>query len=287
MCKRTLSLLLAAATVAAMTTAAFAAESVPEQQEQSAAVAEQASAPALYINEQPVDHSGMVMINGVIYVPVREFFSAALPGCTVTWAENQAVVTGTTAAGEALTVTARPGECYLTANDRCLYVAGEIRLINGLTMAPVSVMARIFNGTVSWSDPVCHVSLGSALLTPGSSYYNGEELDLLSRLINAEAGNQPMKGKIAVANVIFNRMADPRFPGTMQGVIYAANQFSVVNNGAIEREPNAASVIAAKLALEGAVVLEDALYFNRSGLSCWSSRNRPYVTTIGNHDFFA
>ena len=38
---------------------------------------------------------------------------------------------------------------------------------------------------------------------------------------------------------------------------------------------------------DGAVVLEDALFFNRAGLVCYASKNRPYITTIGGHAFYA
>ena len=60
-------------------------------------------------------------------------------------------------------------------------------------------------------------------------------------------------------------------------------------NGTIYSTPNAESVIAAKLCLDGANTVGDALYFvnPRATPGSWASRNRPYVATIGAHAFFA
>ena len=96
-----------------------------------------------------------------------------------------------------------------------------------------------------------------------------------------------MAGKIAVGNVVMNRVASYKFPNTVEGVIFQKNQFSPASSGSIHRDPNWESVVAAKLVLDGAVVLENALFFNRAGLNCYASRNRPYVATIGGHSFYA
>ena len=288
MLKRTLCLLVAISTAFCLTVAAFASEEGNTQVQAAVDTQTENQTPAFFMNEQPVYGADLTVVNGVTYMSFSAFFSAAVPGCTVAWSNDRAAATGTTASGEAFTVTAKPGDCYIVANERYLYVANQVRTINGLTMAPVVVMAQVFSGTAFWdAQGGFHVKLGSALLTAGSAYYNTAMVDILSRLIFAEAGNQPMTGKIAVGNVIFNRVEDPRFPGTLYDVIYASNQFSVVNNGAINRTPNESSVIAAKLVIEGAEVVENALYFNRSGLNCWAARNRTYVTTIGAHDFYA
>ena len=61
------------------------------------------------------------------------------------------------------------------------------------------------------------------------------DLQLLACLIEAEAGNQDLTGKRLVADVVLNRVADPRFPDTIPGVIFQPGQFSVVNNGALAK----------------------------------------------------
>ena len=52
------------------------------------------------------------------------------------------------------------------------------------------------------------------------------DLDLLYRIVEAESGNEPYLGQVAVANVILNRVRDDRFPNTIRGVIYQKHQFS-------------------------------------------------------------
>ena len=102
-----------------------------------------------------------------------------------------------------------------------------------------------------------------------------------------ESGNQPLTGKIAVANVVLNRVYNSRFPDTVYDVIFQKNQFGPASSGSIYREPNVESVIAAKLAMDGAEALDNVLFFNRAGLNCYASRNRSYVATIGGHAFYA
>lgn len=61
------------------------------------------------------------------------------------------------------------------------------------------------------------------------------DLQLLACLIEAEAGNQDLTGKRLVADVVLNRVADPRFPDTIPGVIFQPGQFSPVTNGALAK----------------------------------------------------
>ena len=86
-----------------------------------------------------------------------------------------------------------------------------------------------------------------------------------------------------------NRVESPLFPNTIYDVIFAPNQFTPAQNGTIHREPNAESVIAAKLILEGIRVGGNSLYFVNPSISpnSWAQRNRTYVTTIGAHSFFS
>ena len=69
---------------------------------------------------------------------------------------------------------------------------------------------------------------------PVASY--GSDLDLLAALVWAEAGDQPLPdGLCYVCDVVLNRVDSPAWPNTIEGVIYQPGQFSVVNNGALNR----------------------------------------------------
>jgi N-acetylmuramoyl-L-alanine amidase len=57
---------------------------------------------------------------------------------------------------------------------------------------------------------------------------------LLAATIQLEAGDQPYMGKVAVAQVIMERVKDPRWPDTIEGVILQPKQLSCWN----QRDPH-------------------------------------------------
>ncbi len=93
--------------------------------------------------------------------------------------------------------------------------------------------------------------------TVQTSAYNVSEEDvyLLACTVCAEAGYESYDGKLAVANIILNRLNGGAYGSTIYDVVYAKGQFSVVTNGALNRVinngPNAESMQAAKDALAG------------------------------------
>lgn len=107
-----------------------------------------------------------------------------------------------------------------------------------------------------------------------------EDVDLLARLISAEAEGEPYEGKVAVGAVVINRVLDPRFPNTIQDVIYDANQFPPAHNGRINLPASADSLSAAKDALGGWDPSNGALYFFAG-----NARSRNISAVIGNHVF--
>ena len=58
-----------------------------------------------------------------------------------------------------------------------------------------------------------------------------DEIDNLYKLVYAEAGNQPYEGKVAVAEVVFNRVESPNFPDTINDTIFDKYQFSPCYDG--------------------------------------------------------
>ena len=61
------------------------------------------------------------------------------------------------------------------------------------------------------------------------------EIELLERVVEAEAGNQGLVGKRLVVAVIYNRVESEKFPNTIQGVLTSPHQFSTVWNGAVDK----------------------------------------------------
>ena len=185
----------------------------------------------------------------------------------------------------------KPGAKYIVANGRYLYVPTGVKLENGTVMVPVRTLCQALGAEVVWNgeEGTIIITSGSGPIASGDSYYDQEDLYWLSRIIYAESGNQSLEGKIAVGNVVLNRVASTQFPNTVYGVIFQRNQFTPASNGRINRTPTAECVIAAKLALEGANTAGNALYFINPSISSsrWFSRNCTYVATIGAHAFFA
>lgn len=192
---------------------------------------------------------------------------------------------------DTLTMTAQVGQQYVVANGRYLYVEDGVITLDGAVAVPVRVLAEALNLTAQYDDQTGCVYLTRSqqigYLEDAETFYDSDDLYWLSRIIYCESGNQVMSGKIAVGNVVLNRVNNGRFPDTVYDVIFQKNQFSPASSGSIYRDPNESSVVAAKLVLDGAEVLENALFFNRAGLVCYASKNRPYVATIGDHAFYA
>ena len=111
-------------------------------------------------------------------------------------------------------------------------------------------------------------------------------LNLLSRLIYAEARGEPYEGQVAIGGVVLNRVKNSSFPNTIAGVIYQAGAFSVVNDGQINLSPNQTAINAARDALNGWDPSYGSIYyFNpKTATSAWIW-SRPVVITIGNHRF--
>ncbi len=244
--------------------------------------------------------------NGVDYVTVESFLMAMDPETAIEESRGVVSASAVTLSGvfelknkgtltasaeeETLTLRAKKGDYYVKANGRYLYVKDTVKAIDGKVAAPIKVLAKVYNLKVEYDDndliQLTTKDGADAYLENGSTYYNEDTLYWLSRIIYSESGNQSVKGKIAVGNVVMNRVKSSKFPNSIKAVLFQKNQFSPAMSGSIYRKPNDSSVIAAKMVMDGAVVLKYALFFNREGMDTYAARNRTYVTTIGGHDFY-
>ncbi|MGB4657873.1 MAG: cell wall hydrolase [Mobilitalea sp.] len=101
--------------------------------------------------------------------------------------------------------------------------------------------------------------------------YSAEDLKLLACLVHSEAGTQSYEGKLAVANIVLNRVNSSKYANTIKGVIYQSGQFTVAASGSLEKQLSTygnycsnsqlLSIKAAKAALEGANNIGSRLYF--------------------------
>ncbi|MFZ5826846.1 MAG: spore cortex-lytic enzyme [Bacillota bacterium] len=121
--------------------------------------------------------------------------------------------------------------------------------------------------------------------TPRTATRNGD-LDLLARVIAAEAKGEPYEGQVAVGAVILNRIRDSRFPNTLAGVVYQTHAFESVSNGTIYQPVPASSRRAAQDALNGWDPSGGAVFFWNpyKPVSKWIW-SRPIIKQIGDHVF--
>jgi len=237
-------------------------------------------------NEEIRLSSPPLLADSRIYVPLLEF--CGIMG-QATMIPDDA---GVTVFINNMKITAISDNCYFTANGRYLYAPTLCKMVDDVMFVPIRPLAKAFGAVVFWDNDLRAVSVFTELkpFEHGDTYYNETDLYWMSRIISAEARGECFTGKIAVGNVVMNRMYSSVYPNTVRGVIFDNScgvQFTPAYSGAINHTPNQECVIAAKLALDGADVVGDSMFFNVAHLSSWASRNRTYVTTIGNHSFYA
>ena len=119
-----------------------------------------------------------------------------------------------------------------------------------------------------------------------SSSTSNSDLNLLARLVYAEARGEPYTGQVAVAAVVLNRVKNSSFPNSVAGVIYQKGAFSVVDDGQINLTPNQTAYSAARDAINGWDPTYGAIYyFNPKTATNGWIWSRPVTVVIGNHRF--
>jgi len=121
----------------------------------------------------------------------------------------------------------------------------------------------------------------------GSSGSSGD-LNLLARLISAEARGEPYEGQVAVGAVVLNRVEHPSFPNSISGVIYQPDAFTCLYDGQFNEPVAESAHRAARDAMNGWDPSYGAIYYfnpvTATSKWIWS---RPLIVTIGRHRFCA
>lgn len=123
-----------------------------------------------------------------------------------------------------------------------------------------------------------------------------EEISMLERIVEAEASGEDMIGKILVANVILNRLADDKFPDTVKDVIFQKSgdgyQFSPISNKRYWKvKVSNETKEAVQRALNGEDYSQGALYFiarkiaKKSSVK-WFDNNLKWLFKHGGHEFY-
>ena len=138
-----------------------------------------------------------VQKDGVTYVALAPMAKVLDPVVQITWDAAAATAALKT---EKLTLTARVGQLYVQANGRYLYVPEGVQMVDGKVTVPLSVLTKAFDARLSWdgASGTVMVNRGSGAIQSGDSFYDANGLFWLSRIIQAESGNQPLEGRVAV-----------------------------------------------------------------------------------------
>lgn len=143
-----------------------------------------------------------------------------------------------------------------------------------------------------------HVKYDSAWLSSLPAAKGGSEWECLSEALYFEARGESTEGLFAVAEVIMNRVASPRFPGSVCGVVNQgtgrqfACQFTFTCDGRPEaiHEPAAWARVGkvARLMLDGAprALTSGATYYHTHAVSPTWSRKFTRTASIGDHVFY-
>lgn len=129
-------------------------------------------------------------------------------------------------------------------------------------------------------------TLAALGLQDSSASSSSNDVNLLARLISAEARGEPYSGQVAVGAVVLNRIKHPSFPNSLSGVIYQSGAFTCVVDGQFDKPIADSAYKAAQDALNGWDPSGGAIYyFNPSTASSSWIWSRPLIVTIGKHRF--
>lgn len=122
--------------------------------------------------------------------------------------------------------------------------------------------------------------------TGSSATSRSNDINLLARLISAEARGEPYAGQVAVGAVVLNRTKHPSFPHTISGVIYQPGAFTCLSDGQFYQPVSDSAYKAAKDALNGWDPSGGAIYYFNpaTATSAWIW-SRPLIVVIGKHRF--
>jgi N-acetylmuramoyl-L-alanine amidase len=212
-----------------------------------------------------------------MYLPLR--YICETLGASVTW--NPDTKEATVARGEKSKTT------------------GE-KIVNDVMMTPPDFFEDVFGAkTRQLSYNIITINTNGKKTTeaealavlPRYNNYTEEDLEWLSKIVEAEAKGESYPSKLGVANVIINRRDSGLYPSTIKDVIFDRKygvQFTPTINGAINNSPSTESYIAALEALEGRNNAEHTLFFMNPVIakSNWIANNRQYAFTIGRHSYY-
>jgi len=255
-------------------------------------------------NEYKTLNNTALLVNSRTFVPLR--FVSEILGANVVWNESNYTISISTTSNFPDTSTISPSINIPTKNSTNIPVSSNNKTSpNTLKASADSTTKQTDNSDINnvitnnikpspdidmlANQATINIDAPNEQITTNT--LDNDAIYWLSKIIEAEATGEPYIGKVAVGEVILNRVKSEDFPNTIWGVIFDDNfgiQFEPVKNGTIYNTPSEESINAAKDALSGSKNIGDCLYFLNPKIAKnpWIINNRQYYTTIANHDFY-
>lgn len=222
----------------------------------------------LSLNHQPIEMDTMGYIeSGRTYLPIR-FMVQAMGAQDIEWQAQDKTALITMADNRILRLVADEGDAAI--DDEPITFSRALPFHDGRLFVPIAELKNYMGFNISYDPQMIHVNIDipDIIVAPEliAAPIDEETLLWLSRIVHVEAMGQPMENKIAVANVVLNRVKSDEFPDTVYDVIFQIDvhtQFPpAYKDGFRELVPSDASRQAAKAALMGKNNIEDCLFFN-------------------------
>ena len=133
---------------------------------------------------------------------------------------------------------------------------------------------------IAGKKTLLYLGLGDSS-SASSGKYSESDIELLAKLIAAEARGESYIGQVAVGAVVLNRVAHASFPDTIAGVIYQKGAFSCVNDSNWSVAANETSRKAARDCINGWDPSGGAgYYFNPRKTNDAFMHSRPVITVM-------
>ena len=239
----------------------------------------------IYFNGKESTGISGLLVDSTTYVPFRAFCERFGDG-NILW---EGKTNTASYISEDLKISVHTEKQLVEANGRFIYSERPILNINSRIYLPIRLIAKVFGLDVEWrNNYTVNLTYGDSFLS-ADEFYDEEDLYWLSRIISAESRGEPLYGKIAVGNVVLNRVNSKSFASTIKDVVFEKGQFTPVINGTLYDEPTSESLIAAKICLEGYSISDEILFFCNPVISTnsWVHNNRELLFIIENHCFYA
>lgn len=253
-------------------------------------------------------------VTATVTVSAADVYSSANTGTVIRTAENGETFTAVGKCGNYIAVILEDAKVYIAAND----VAVDYGLEQGYTneeaeakeAAEEAARVAAEEARLKAEEEARRAAeeaaaaeaarIAQAMQSVSVSYnptmeVSNEEVWLLACIIDWEAAWESYDGKLAVANVVLNRVRNPRYADTITGVIYARSQFSGVSDG--NGNPSAAFAARLSSGPRNSECMEAAMeaLSGVNNIGSYTSFRAQYVanfsayssyTIIGNHVFF-